>query len=383
MKSGSYVFKQITSYFPKYEFDKLVSKYKGHYKVQKFSCWSQFLCLCFGQITQRESLRDIVLCLQSHSSKLYHIGIRKGVAKSTLADANEIRNWRIYAEFSQLLISQARLLYRDDDSFELALENSIYALDATTIDLCLSVYNWTPSTKGRAALKVHTLMDLRGSIPVWIRFSDGLTHDMNLLSQVPFEADAFYIMDRGYMKLEELYRLHLANAFFVIRAKKNLNFKRRYSKPKAPKGNIVYDQIGVFGSYYSKKRYPTALRRVKSRDPKTGKTIVILTNNLQVNAQTIADLYRNRWQIELFFKWIKQHLRIKKFWGESPNAVKIQIWTAVAVYVLIAIIKKKLNLEHSIYEILQILSVSVFDKMPLNQLLMNQYLQKTASVSYN
>ena len=383
MNSGSYVFKQITSYLPKYEFDKLVLKYKGHYKVQKFSCWSQFLCLCFGQLTQRESLRDIVTCLQSHSGKLYHLGIRKGVAKSTFADANEIRDWRIYAEFSQLLIDQARSLYLEDKSFELDLKNSVYALDSTTIDLCLSVYSWTPSTKGRAALKVHTLMDLRGSIPVWIRFSNGLTHDMNFLSQVPLYTQSFYIMDRGYMKLEELYRIHLAKAFFVIRAKKDLNFKRRYSRPKTPKGNILYDQIGVLEVFYSKKKYPAVLRRVKSRDPETGKIIVILTNNLEVSAQTIADLYRNRWHIELFFKWVKQHLRIKKFWGQSPNAVKTQIWTAVAVYVLIAIIKKKLNLERSIYEILQILSVSVFDKMPLNQLLMYKNLQKSTNADCN
>lgn len=221
MNSGSYVFKQITSYFPKYEFDKLVTKYNGHYKVQKFSCWSQFLCLCFGQLTQRESLRDIVTCLQSHSGKLYHLGIRHGVVKSTFADANKIRAWRIYAEFTQLLIVQARHLYTDDNEFELELDNSVYALDSTTIDLCLSVYHWTPSTKGRAALKIHTLMDLRGSIPTWIRFSNGLTHDMNLLSELQVELGAFYIMDRGYMKLEELFRIHLAKAFFVIRAKKS------------------------------------------------------------------------------------------------------------------------------------------------------------------
>jgi hypothetical protein len=369
MNQGRYVFKQIVSYFPKYEFDKIVSKYKGHYKVQSFSCWSQLLCLCFGQLTQRESLRDIVLCLQSQSDKLYHLGIRQGVARSTLADANENRDWRIYAEFAQVLIAQARRLYSDGEDFRLELENTVYALDATTIDLCLSVFPWSPSTKNRAALKLHTLMDLRGSIPVWIRFSNGLTHDMNMLAELHFESGAFYIMDRGYMKLEQLYRIHLFKAFFVIRAKKSLKFKRRYSNPKPKQGNIIYDQIGVFETFYSKKKYPEPIRSIKATDPDTGKTVVLLTNNFEVDAQIIADLYRYRWQIELFFKWIKQHLRIKKFWGESPNAVKTQIWVAVATYVLVAIVKKKLNLDLSIYEILQILSVSVFDKTPVNQLL--------------
>lgn len=375
MNTGSYVFKQITSFFPKYEFDKLVTKYKGHYKVKKFSCWSQFLCLCFGQVTQRESLRDIVTCLQSHESKLYHLGIRHGVARSTLADANEVRDWRIYADFAQVLIQKARQLYKDDQAFALDLDNTVYALDSTTIDLCLSVFHWAPSTKHRAAVKIHTLMDLNGSIPVWIRFSDGLTHDMNMLSELHFERDAFYIMDRGYIKLEELYRIHLAKAFFVIRAKRDLKFRRQYSNKKPPSGDILYDQRGVFTVFYSKKKYPEQIRRIKSRDPQTNKTIVLLTNNMEVSSQTIADLYRNRWQIELFFKWIKQHLRIKRFWGYSPNAVKTQVWTAIAVYVLIAIVKKELKINLSIYEMLQILSVSVFDKTPVNQLFMESKLQ--------
>ena len=376
MNSGSYVFKQVTSYFPKYEFDKLVQKYNGNYKVQKFGCWSQFLCLCFGQLTHRESLRDIVTCLQSHQKKLFHLGIRGGVARSTFADANETRDWRIYAEFAQLMIQKARQLYQDDEAFTLELDNTVYALDSSTIDLCLSLYSWTPSTKGRAALKLHTLMDLKGSIPTWIRFSDGFTHDMNILSELSFEPEAFYIMDRGYMKLEELYRIHLSKAFFVIRAKKSLSFKRQYSNSKPKGGNILYDQKGLLKGYYSSRKYPEKLRRIKCRDPETQKVIVLLTNNMEVNSQIIAELYRKRWQIELFFKWIKQNLCIKHFWGYSPNAVKTQIWTAFAVYVLIAIIKKKLNINRSIYEILQILSVSIFDKTTVNQLLLNHKLQK-------
>lgn len=376
MNEGRYVFNQIVSYFPKYEFDKLVRKYKGHYKVQKFTCWSQLLCLCFGQLTQRESLRDIVICLQSQSEKLYHIGIRHGVARSTLADANESRDWRIYAELAQVLIQQARRLYLEDEAFGLELKNTVYALDATTIDLCLSVFPWTPSTKSRAALKLHTLMDLRGSIPVWIRFSDGLTHDMSILSELYFEPGAFYVMDRGYMKLEQLHRMQASDSFFVIRAKKDLKFKRRYSNPKPERGTILYDQIGVFTVFYSRKTYPEPIRRIKSIDPDTGKKVVLLTNNMEVEAQIIADLYRYRWRIELFFKWIKQHLRIKKFWGQSPNAVKTQIWVAVATYILVAIVKKKLNIERSVYEILQILSVSAFDRTSVNQLLNSSELQK-------
>lgn len=368
MNQGKYVFSQICAHFPKYEFDKLVRKYKGNYKVQTFSCWSQLLCLCFGQLTQRESLRDIVTCLRAQSDKLYHLGIRHGVARSTLARANESRDWRIYAEFAQILIARARDLYLDDNDFKLDLDNSVYALDATTIDLCLSIYPWAPSTHSRGAIKLHTLMDLKGSIPVWIKVSDGLTNDMRMLPQLIFEPEAFYIMDRGYFHLEELYRLHLAKAFFVIRAKKTLNFKRRYSHPKPNDGTIIHDQTGVFRVYRSHKKYPEPIRRIKAKDLDTGKTIVLLTNNFNVSAKTIAELYRNRWKIELFFKWIKQHLRIKVFWGQSPNAVKIQIWTAVATYVLVAIIKKHLKTGRSIYEILQIISVSVFDKTPVNQL---------------
>ena len=311
MNKGKYVFSQVVELFPKYEFDKLVNKYKGHHKVQQFSCWSQFLCLFFGQLTHRESLRDIVTCLQSQSKKLYHLGIRHGVARSTLADANVSRDWRIYGDYAQHIIQEARKFYVDDDLIGIELKNTVYALDSTTIDLCLSVYPWLPSTKQRAALKLHTLLDLRGSIPVWIRFSDGLTNDMRVLSELRLDPGAFYIMDRGYMKLEELFRIHESGAFFVIRAKKTLKFERRYSNTVSKDGTVLIDQIGTLTIFYSKKKYPKPIRRIKSMDPLTDKVIWLLTNNMKVDAQIIADLYRNRWQIELFFKWIKQHLKVK------------------------------------------------------------------------
>lgn len=379
MNQGKYVFRQVADVFPRYEFDRLVCKYKGHYKVQKFTCWTQFLCLIFGQLTHRESLSDIVTCLKSQSSKLYHLGISQMVAKSTFADANAKRDWRIYSEYAQLLIAKARKLYSNDELIGLDIQNTIYALDSSTIDLCLSMFPWLPSTKHRAAFKLHTLMDLRGSIPVWIRFSDGLTHDMSILSELNIDQGAYYIMDRGYIKLEELFRIDLCKAYFVIRAKKTLKFKRRYSNPKSKHGIILLDQVGVLTVFYSKKKYPKAIRRIKSIDPLTEKVVVLLTNNMEVKAETIAELYRNRWQIELFFKWMKQHLKIKKFWGYSPNAMKTQVWTAICAYVAVAILKKKIKTDLTVYEILQILSVSVFDKMPVNQLLSNNELQKLDS----
>lgn len=310
MNKGKYVFSQLIELFPKYEFDKLVQYYKGNYKVQSFTCWSQFLCLVFGQLTHRESLRDIVICLQAQKNKLYHLGIRQGVSKSTFADANKKRDWRIYRDFASHMIEIARKLYVNEPLSGLDLEQQVYALDSTTIDLCLSVFPYLPSTKHRAALKLHTLMDLRGSIPVWIRFTDGLTNDMNLLPELIIEPNVYYIFDRGYTKFEELYRIESSDAYFIIRAKKDLKFERRYSRIESKSETILVDQIGVFTVFYSKKKYPKALRRIKTKDLKTNKTIWILTNNMEEKAQVIADLYRNRWQIELFFKWIKQHLKI-------------------------------------------------------------------------
>lgn len=371
MNQGKYVFSQLLSFLPKYEFNKCVRRYKGNHRVKSFGCWSQFLCLSWGQLTQRESLRDIVTCLQAKGKKLYHIGFKGQVARSTLADANESRDWRIYAEFAQVLIPQARELYLDDEEFTLELDNSVYALDASTIDLCLSVFKWAHFRKTKAAIKLHTMIDLRGSIPVFIHITDGKTHDVNILDLLEFELGAVYVMDRGYLDFGRLYQIHKAKAYFVIRAKTNIKFRRQYSRPKNQVDNILYDQIGVLTVYYSQKSYPEQLRRVKVKDPETGKSIVLLTNNLDLDAKTIANLYRYRWRIELFFKWIKQHLRVKVFWGESPNAVKTQIWVAVITYLMVAIAKKRLKIDRSIYEILQIISVSTFDKMTLNELLMN------------
>lgn len=371
MNQGKYVFSQLLAFLPKYEFDKCVRRYKGNHRIKSFGCWSQFLCLSWGQLTHRESLRDIVTCLQAKGKKLYHLGFKGNIARSTLADANESRNWRIYADFAQVLIPQARELYLDDEEFKLDLDNSVYALDGSTIDLCLSVFKWAHFRKTKAAIKMHMMIDLRGSIPVFLHITDGKTHDVKVLDELEFEYEAVYVMDRGYLDFGRLYQVHQAGAFFVIRAKSNLKFRRQYSRPKNPKDNILYDQIGVLTGYYSQKSYPEQLRRIKAKDPETGKTVVLLTNNLTLDAKTIADLYRYRWRIELFFKWIKQHLKVKVFWGESPNAVKTQIWVAVITYLLVAIAKKKLKINRSIYEILQIISVSTFDKTPLNELLTN------------
>lgn len=369
MNQGKYVFSQLISYVPKYEFKKCVLRYQGDHYVKSFSCWSQFLCMAFGQLTHRESLRDIIVCLEAQEKKMFNLGFRGSIARSTLSDANQSRSWRIYADLAEVLITQARGLYDGDSFKELGLEEPVYVLDATTIDLCLNVFKWAHFRKKKGAIKLHTMMDLSGSIPVLIHISDGLLHEVNMLAKLKFEPAAIYIMDRGYLDFTQLYRIDQAGAFFVIRAKANLKFRRQYSRPKDKSRHIVYDQIGQLTGFYSLKNYPKQLRRVKVEDPDTGKRIVILTNNTELDAATLAALYRNRWKIELFFKWIKQHLRIKVFWGESPNAVKTQVWIAVVAYLLVAIVKERLKIERSIYEILQILSVSMFDKTPLNQLL--------------
>jgi hypothetical protein len=325
--------------------------------------------MVFGQLTHRESLRDIITCLQAQGKKQFNLGFRGPIARSTLSDANQSRDWRIYADLAQVLIAQARKLYQSDPAFELEIKESVYALDATTIDLCLSVFKWARFRRRKGAIKLHTLMDLRGAIPVLIHISDGLLHEVNLLKTLEFEAGAIYLMDRGYLNFEQLFRIHQAGAFFVIRAKSNLKFQRQYSRPKNKDSQIVCYQIGRLTGYFPKQAYPKQLRRVKAKNPKTGKTIVVLTNNTELDSSVIAELYRHRWKIELFFKWIKQNLRIKVFWGESPNAVKTQIWIAVSTYLIVSIIKERLKIDRPIYEILQILSVSTFDKTPLNELL--------------
>lgn len=371
MNNGKYVFAQAMALIPRYEFQKGVIKYNGNYKVKTFKCWYQFLCLCFGQLSHRESLRDIVICLNAHQNKLYHLGIKTTVARSTLAKANEIRDWRIYADLAHYLIRQARALYVQDNDFSIDIDNAVYALDASTVDLCLNVFKWAKFRKNKAAIKLHTLMDLRGNIPIFIDITDGKVHDVNVLDKIEFEANAFYTIDKGYYDFKRLYKLKQADAFYIIRAKRNISFRRIYSRDVNKAVGLKCDQTIKLTGKDTASYYPDQLRRIKFFDASKPKTYIFLTNNFELDALTICTLYKNRWQIELFFKWIKQHLEIKVFWGESINAVKTQIWVAVATYVLVAIIKKNLKLNLSIYQILQILSVSLFDKTPLNQLLSN------------
>jgi len=368
MFTGRLIFAQVMDFMPLPTFHRCVANYQGDFKVRRFSCLDQFLCMAFAQITYRESLRDIEACLRSQSKKLYHMGIRGKVSRSTLADANEQRDWRIYAELAQTLIATARDLY-STDSFLGELEETVYALDSTTIDLCLSVFPWATFRKTKAAIKLHTLLDLRGNIPTFIHISDGKLHDVNVLDVLPLEAGAFYIMDRGYLDFGRLYSFTHAAAFFVTRSKSNTKFRRLYSHPIDKSTGLICDQTIVLTGVTAQKDYPEKLRRVKFRDAETNKTLVFLSNNFTLPALTIAQLYRSRWQVELFFKWIKQHLRIKNFFGTSENAVKAQIWMAVSVYVLVAIMKKRLNLQESLYTILQIISVSVFEKISIYQLI--------------
>ena len=367
MNTGKLVFAQVMSHLPLTTFRRCVARYNGEHKVKHFTCLDQFLCMAFAQLTYRESLRDIEACLRSQSAKLYHMGFRSTVSRNTLANANAVRDWRIYADFAQSLIGIARPLYVDEP-FGVDLSETVYALDATTIDLSLSVFPWAPFRSAKAAIKLHTLLDLRGNIPSFIHISDGKLHDVNILDQIIPEPGAFYIMDRGYLDFTRLHRLHQAGSFFVTRAKANLRFTRRYSQPTDRTSGIICDQLGTLAGFYSQQHFPTTIRRIKIKDAE-GKTLVFLTNHLDLSAQSIADLYRCRWQIELFFKWIKQHLRIKSFFGTSENAVKSQIWIAVSVYVLVAILRKRLNITASLYEMLQILSLTMFERMALNQLL--------------
>ena len=351
-------------FLPIYEFHQCVQRYHGHYKMKSFSCWDQFLCMAFAQLTYRESLRDIEACLRSAQRKLYHMGIRSKVSRNTLAHANQLRDWRIYADFAQILITRARRLYAND-SFGVELNQTAYALDSTTIDLCLSLFPWAKFRAHKGAVKLHTLLDLRGSIPSLLIITHGKVHDVHILDQLIFEPGAFYIIDRGYLDFNRLYAIHQASAFYVIRAKSNFRFKRLYSRPVDKSTGVQSDQIIVLEGFYSHKAYPDKLRRIRYFDAEQNKRLIFLTNNFMLSALTITELFRCRWQIELFFKWIKQHLRIKAFYGTTENAVKIQIWIAIAVYVLVAIVKKQLHLDLSLYTILQILSVTLFEKTPI------------------
>ena len=369
MNQGKLVFAQLTEHLPLTTFRRCVARYRGEFKVRRLSCLDQFLCMAFAQLTFRESLREIEACLSAQNMKLYHMGIRaKRVAKSTLADANEARDWRIYADFAQSLIGIARRLYADE-SFGVDLNETVYALDTTTIDLCLSVFPWAPFMATKAAVKLHTLLDLRGNIPTFIRITDGKVHDVKILDELIPEPGAFYVMDRGFLDYARLYRFHQAGSFFVTRARSNMEYARRYSHAVEPNSGVMSDQTIVFTGFYAQRDFPSALRRVRFTDQATTKTLVFLTNNFTLPALVIARLYRCRWQVELFFKWIKQHLRIKRFFGTSENAVKSQIWIAVSVYVLVAIVKKRLQLKSSLFQLLQVLSLTMFERTPLDQLL--------------
>jgi len=366
MNVGKTLFAQIMEFVPWTSFGRIVDRYSGNAGVRRMTCAEQFRVMAFAQLTWRESLRDIEVTLGANVTKLYAMGLRHSIHRSTLADANESRDWRIWADVAALLIRRARKLYSDTDLVGLDLKNTVYALDATTIDLCLSLFHWAPFRKAKGAVKLHTLLDLRGAIPAFIHISDGKMHEVNVLDFLPIEAGAFYVMDRGYLDFTRLYRLHQMGGFFVTRPKANTNARRIYSSPVDRATGLVCDQTIALNGFYATQHYPDYLRRIRFNDAQSGKTLILLTNNFALPPLTIAALYKNRWQVELFFKWIKQHLRIKKFLGNSENAVKTQIWCAVSTYVLIAIIKKELQINASLYTLLQILSVSVFEKTELS-----------------
>ena len=369
MNSGKTIFAQLMDFVPSsYEFRRCVERYQGAYKIKSFSCWDQFLSMAFAQLTYRESLRDIEACLRAAPAKLYHMGIRSQISRNTLAHANQVRNWRIYADFAHVLIEVARSLYRNEP-FGVELDQTVYALDATTIDLCLSLFPWAQFRRHKSAVKLHTLLDLRGSIPTIVIVTGGQIHEVNILDQLFWEAGAIYLMDRAYLDFERLYRLHLSGAFFVTRAKKSFDCQRLSSQPVDKRTGLRCDQIVSLNNPVPKRGYPERLRRVRYYDASSQKRLVFLTNNFLLPPLTIAKLYQCRWQVELFFRWIKQHLRIKAFYGTSLNAVRTQVWIAISVYVLVAIVRKRLNLERSLHSILQILSVSLFEKMPILQAL--------------
>jgi hypothetical protein len=383
MHQGKLVFAQLMAHLPKTTFSRCVERWAGDRKVKDFTCLDQFFAMAFAQLTHRESLRDIQINLRAQSARLYHMGFRCAtISRNTLANANATRPWQIYADLCQSLIGMARPLYAND-SFGVDLDAMVYALDATTIDLCLSLHPWAPFRKAKAAVKLHTLLDLRGNIPSFVHISDGKMHEVNALDTLPIEAGAFYLMDRGYLDFTRLYAMHTAGAFFVTRTKSNTKFKRRYSRRVDTEAtNVVFDQIGILPLYQASKAYPQMVRCVRVKD-ENGKRITFLTNNMDLPAATIAALYKSRWQVELFFKWIKQHLRIKSFYGTSENAVKTQIWIALSTYVLIAIVKKRLHLTQSLYEILQIFNLTMFEQIPINQLLTTSPIISNASFESN
>lgn len=383
MHEGKYVFSQIMELISYKKFQTLVNRHSGEYKVKDFSCWKQFLCMAFGQLTHRESISDTIMCLKANAGKMYHLGIGEVVAKSTLTKANENRSYLIYQELAMSLIKEAKQLYLGEDDLEISLKGNVFAIDATTIDLCLSTFYWAAFRSTKGGIKLHTQIDLKTSIPEFILFSNASVHDVNVLDVISFEANSFYVMDRGYVDYKRLYKIHLCGAFFVTRAKDNMNYRRLYSRQKDKDGGIIYDQIIMQNNFYASRDYPEKMRRIKFKDAETGKVLVFLTNNFTLTANEIAQLYKHRWKIELFFKWIKQHLKIKSFWGHSENAVKTQVWIAVSVYVLVAIAKKRFMLKQSLYEILQIISISIFEKMPINHLFQETQLQYFKEQNHN
>ena len=360
-------FSQVMEFASQDIFKVCVNRYKGNYKTKEFTCWKQFLCLAFGQLTHRESMSDTMLCLELNSDKLYHLGIGKAVNKSTLSRANENRDWRIFQDFGLKLIDQAKALYDGDSQLEVRLKGNVYALDSTTVDLCLNVFWWANFRKAKGAVKLHTLLDLKTSIPQFLHISSGSVHDVNILDMISIEKGGYYVMDKGYIDFERLYRIKEEKAYFVIRAKENLQFSRIDSRTANKEAGIICDQDIQLTGFYSNQHYPVPLRRVRFYDAELDRTLIFLTNNFKLNAETVTQLYKHRWQIELFFKWIKQHLKVQSFWGYSENAVKTQIWIAISVYALVAIVKKRLNLKHSLYEILQYISLAPFEKMPLSE----------------
>lgn len=382
MNQGKYVFAQLFEFVSPNEFNKCVKKYNGNYKVRHFSCWKQYLCMAFGQITHRESLSDTITCLELNSKKLYHLGIGQAIDKTTLSRANEKRDWRIYQDFAMHLIEKAKKLCQDDNQLEVEISNNVFAIDSSTIDLCLSVYPWAKFRKNKAAVKLHTMMDAKNSIPEFIFISDGKMHDVNFWDLITILPDSFYVVDRAYIDFERLYKIHQSKAFFISRTKKTFAFKRVYSAKVDRSLGLICDQTIKLIGIQSSKKYSEKLRRISYFDKEKDKKLDFLTNNFDLPAIEITLLYKHRWYIELFFKWIKQHLKIKSFWGTSPNAVKTQIWIAISIYVLVVIIKKQLDIQNSIYEILQLLSVNAFDKEPINELFNKPILQNFKERKY-
>jgi hypothetical protein len=383
MNQGAYLFSQLISIISPKSFKTCVNRYNGDYKTKHFNCWRQYLCMVFGQLTHRESLSDTILCLKANANKLYHIGIGEAIAKSTLSTANENRDWRIFAVFAWILIKESQQLYANDKDLELSIDNPVFAIDASTIDMCLSLFQWANFRSTKAGIKLHVQLDLRSAIPKFIQITTAAIHEVNILDTISYQIDSFYILDRGYIDFKRLYRIHLSKAFFVIRAKDNLNFKCVKSNKKNKVSGILADQLIVVLGYYASKDYPDKIRRIKFYDEEHNRILVFLTNNFELDANEIAKLYKHRWKIELFFKWIKQNLKIKTFWGTSENAVRVKIWIAISTYIIVAIVKKRFNLKQSLYEILQVISVSVFDKMPIIELFTNSTRQNFKELNHN